>query len=115
MDATQFESFVTHFITTLGINRQYSMVVLNPSWSITEQPYGYRQGMSAKEIELISTTGKDTVVQLLVRAGVWGCEGLIPGVGGLPGPFISLFAFVSNLLYARSLFPPLHSYFSHAA
>ena len=40
------EDFVDNFITFLGLESAYSMLVLNPTWTPAEPRYGYRKGIS---------------------------------------------------------------------
>ena len=68
------EAFVDHFVHSLGLSTQYTMVVLNPTWTASEPMYGYRQGVSQKELEYIANAGQDQVRSLLVGRGAYGVE-----------------------------------------
>ncbi len=42
-----------HFMTALGLDMSYSLVVLNPTWHVDEPVYGYRLGISSAELQAI--------------------------------------------------------------
>ena len=53
VDASKMESFVDHFITSLGFKRKYTILILNPTWSTIQPSYGYRQGLSGPELQFM--------------------------------------------------------------
>jgi hypothetical protein len=54
VDALKLEPFVDSFIGALGLNRAYTMLVLNPKWSASLPAYGYRIGFSEYELRLLN-------------------------------------------------------------
>lgn len=42
-----------HFVTALGLDSSYSLVVLNPTWHVDEPVYGYRLGISSEEMQAL--------------------------------------------------------------
>lgn len=68
VDATKMEAFIDHFLDSLGLSAQYSFLVLNPTWTATEPMYGYRTGISQRELEHISLAGVEQVRNLLQQA-----------------------------------------------
>eukprot|EP00955_Chlamydomonas_euryale_P046045 353304-Chlamydomonas_euryale.AAC.10 len=58
------EALMDHFVTSLGLSKHYTVVVLNPAWSASEAAYSYRLGLSLQEINLISKE-KEQVMRLL--------------------------------------------------
>lgn len=69
VDATKMEAFVENFVGSLGLSRQYTIVVLNPTWSSGEAAYGYRTGMSQKELDVVARE-REELMRLLQ---VWAC------------------------------------------
>ncbi|KAG1665506.1 hypothetical protein FOA52_009768 [Chlamydomonas sp. UWO 241] len=65
VDATKFEAFVDHFVASLGLEFQYTQIVINPVWSPMVPNYGYRVGLSASEIDHIGKAGKEQLMRLL--------------------------------------------------
>jgi len=47
------EDFVDSFIEALGLDRSYSMLVINPKWSPSLPSYSYRIGFSEAELRLL--------------------------------------------------------------
>ena len=74
VDASKMEAFIDHFVTSIGLSEQYTMLVINPTWSVSEPKYGYRQGVSQKELDHIALLGVDSIRSLLVS--VQGCGGV---------------------------------------
>lgn len=54
VDALKLEPFIDSFIGALGLNRAYTMLVLNPKWSASLPAYGYRIGFSEYELRLLN-------------------------------------------------------------
>lgn len=54
VDALKLEPFVDSFIRALGLNRAYTMLVLNPKWSASLPAYGYRIGFSEYELRMMN-------------------------------------------------------------
>ncbi|EFJ49585.1 hypothetical protein VOLCADRAFT_89945 [Volvox carteri f. nagariensis] len=53
VDAHKMEVLVDHFVTALGLENSYSLVVLNPNWHADEPVYGYRLGISSQEMQAV--------------------------------------------------------------
>lgn len=53
VDASKMEAFVDHFVSGLGLEGSYSMIVINPTWHVDEPVYGYRMGVSAEELQVL--------------------------------------------------------------
>lgn len=62
------EAFIDHFIASLGLGGQYSLLVVNPKWTPSRPKYGYRAGFSQWEITVMQqhTT---SIARFLVRPG----------------------------------------------
>lgn len=54
VDALKFEPFVDSFIHALGLDKSYTLLVLNPKWSASLPSYGYRAGFSEHELRLLN-------------------------------------------------------------
>ena len=63
VDASKMEAFISHFVTSLGLDRKYTILVLNPTWSTTQPSYGYRQGLSAPELKFLSSPESKGLLQ----------------------------------------------------
>lgn len=64
VDALKFEPFVDSFIAALGLDKSYTLLVLNPKWSASLPSYGYRIGFSEHELRLLNenvSEGQDTL------------------------------------------------------
>lgn len=53
IDALKMEGFVDSFIGALGLDRSYTMLVVNPKWSPSLPSYTYRIGFSEPELRLL--------------------------------------------------------------
>lgn len=53
VDASKMEAFIDHFLGAIGLDMTYSVVLLNPQWHADEPVYGYRQGLSAPELQVL--------------------------------------------------------------
>mmetsp|Transcript_32185 Transcript_32185/g.96098 ORF Transcript_32185/g.96098 Transcript_32185/m.96098 type:complete len:1123 (-) Transcript_32185:516-3884(-) len=78
VDMTKFEAFVDHFVDSLGLQYQYTQVVLNPTWSSSQPMYGYRQGLSEGEIQLIKSVGRDQLLSTLTELSTGNDEPRLP-------------------------------------
>jgi len=68
VDAAKMEAFVDNFVASLGLAQfSYTLVVINPTWSISEPVYGYRLGMSQPELDTLML-GTDRVLKLMNNA-----------------------------------------------
>mmetsp|Transcript_38308 Transcript_38308/g.85303 ORF Transcript_38308/g.85303 Transcript_38308/m.85303 type:complete len:1048 (+) Transcript_38308:131-3274(+) len=65
VDATKMEALIDNFVQFMGLDRSYTIVVLNPAWSPAEPAYGYRQGLSQGEITHLLGPGSKPVMDLL--------------------------------------------------
>jgi hypothetical protein len=74
VDALKLETFIDHFISTLGLGGGYNMLVVNPKWTASRPKYGYRAGFSGWEIEVMQGQ-QQRISRLLVSGGggVGGC------------------------------------------
>lgn len=53
VDALKMEEFVDSFISALGLDRSYTLLVINPKWSPSLPSYTYRIGFSEAELRLL--------------------------------------------------------------
>ncbi|KAI8467147.1 MAG: hypothetical protein J3K34DRAFT_431559 [Monoraphidium minutum] len=53
VDMLKMEPFIDSFVEGLGLDRGYTMIVVNPKWSSNLQSYGFRQGFSIDEMTLL--------------------------------------------------------------
>jgi hypothetical protein len=53
VDALKMEEFVDSFIGALGLDRSYTLLVINPKWSPSLPSYTYRIGFSEPELRLL--------------------------------------------------------------
>jgi hypothetical protein len=53
VDALKMEEFVDSFIGALGLERSYTLLVINPKWSPSLPSYTYRIGFSEPELRLL--------------------------------------------------------------
>lgn len=60
VDALQMEAFVDSFIGALGLEKSYSLLVLNPKWSPSLPSYNYRIGFSEAEVRLLNAQVRRT-------------------------------------------------------
>ncbi|GAX80726.1 hypothetical protein CEUSTIGMA_g8161.t1 [Chlamydomonas eustigma] len=65
VDAKKMEAFINHFVESIGLIAQYTIVVVNPTWSTSEPAYGYRQGVSDKELEYLQQEGSEQMRAML--------------------------------------------------
>ncbi|MEW5314243.1 MAG: hypothetical protein WDW38_005754 [Sanguina aurantia] len=68
VDVVKMEAFADNFIRTLGLDATYSMLVLNPTWTVQEPLYGYRIGFSQVELELLRDKAR-IVLTLMYEGG----------------------------------------------
>lgn len=81
VDALKLEPFVDSFIGALGLNRAYTMLVLNPKWSASLPAYGYRIGFSEYELRILNENA--AMPELQLGAAVrWGAEPAPPAYPG---------------------------------
>lgn len=53
VDALKMEAFVDSFILGMGLERSYTLLVINPKWSPSLPSYTYRIGFSEPELRLL--------------------------------------------------------------
>ncbi|KIY95904.1 hypothetical protein MNEG_12058 [Monoraphidium neglectum] len=53
VDALKFEPFIDSFVEGLGLDRGYTMIVVNPKWSSSLASYGFRAGYSVDEMMML--------------------------------------------------------------
>lgn len=51
----KMEPFVDSFVEGLGLDRGYTMIVVNPKWSANLASYGFRAGYSVDEMALLQS------------------------------------------------------------
>lgn len=54
VDALKMEALVDSFVGALGLEKSYTLVVINPKWSPSLPSYNYRIGFSEAEIRLLN-------------------------------------------------------------
>lgn len=64
VDAVKMEAFIDHFITNLGLDTAYTMLVINPTWTPSEPIYGYRKVVEFRT--LLMPTGLNYVITLII-------------------------------------------------
>ena len=78
----KMEAFVDNFIMAIGLDSQYTVLVINPTWSPDEPVYGYRKGVSQAEIDFLSTAGIEQLRKVMVGEGGGRVRGRRTMVGG---------------------------------
>lgn len=53
VDARRMERFMGNFISTMGLDDMYNIIVVNPKWAQAEGLYGYRAGFSSEELNFL--------------------------------------------------------------
>jgi hypothetical protein len=54
VDALLMEQFIDGFLASLGLENSYTLLVMNPKWSVSLPPYSYRVGFSEQEMRLLA-------------------------------------------------------------
>eukprot|EP00879_Flechtneria_rotunda_P013168 GHRR01013753.1.p1 GENE.GHRR01013753.1~~GHRR01013753.1.p1 ORF type:complete len:943 (+),score=342.78 GHRR01013753.1:553-3381(+) len=74
VDALKLEPFIDSFITALGLDRGYTVLVVNPKWSASLPSYAYRLGFSDYELQLLNQQASMPELQPHQAAAKWGRE-----------------------------------------
>eukprot|EP00879_Flechtneria_rotunda_P026397 GHRR01028144.1.p1 GENE.GHRR01028144.1~~GHRR01028144.1.p1 ORF type:complete len:283 (+),score=46.69 GHRR01028144.1:1122-1970(+) len=69
VDALKLEPFIDSFITALGLDRGYTVLVVNPKWSASLPSYAYRLGFSDYELQLLNQQVRNIRYQAPTRCG----------------------------------------------
>lgn len=73
VDALKLEPFVDSFIGSLGLEKGYTMLVLNPKWSASLPSYGYRIGFSEFELRVLNQNVSEAEPQQYYGSA-WQCS-----------------------------------------